>query len=347
MSPELGHYAAANLAFLGVALTFYCLFAGADFGAGILECLSPKSFRSTERALVTHAIAPVWEANHVWIVLVVVILFNGFPIAYSRLSITFHIPITLMLVGIVLRGCAFTFRHYDAVRDDSQRYYNAIFAWSSLLSPWFLGVIAGGVILGRSPLLGADFYASYVAPWCNLFCASLGLLVCALFAFLAAVYLLGETADPALRPPLVRQVMATQGAIIVGGLLVFLCAQLDGLPLARRFLSDPVSLAAMGLASGLVLPLIWLIRDQHVLAARGVAAAQAVLILTGWFKLQFPVLMAQAGPGEKPALTYLQAAAPIETQKQLLYALIVGCLLILPALYVLFRVFKTQPEKTS
>ena len=129
----------------------------------------------------------------------VVILFNGFPAAYSRLSITFHIPITLMLVGLFCAGCAFTFRHYDAVRDDSQRYYNAVFAWSSLLSPWFWGHRRRRHP-GSQPALGADL-RQLCRPWCNLFCASLGLLVCALFAFLAAVYLLGETADPALRPP--------------------------------------------------------------------------------------------------------------------------------------------------
>lgn len=342
MSPEQAYYAAGNLACLGVALVLYCLFAGADFGAGILECLSRTAFRVQERELVTHAIAPVWEANHVWIVLVVVILFNGFPPAYSQLSTTFHIPITLMLIGIVLRGCAFTFRHYDAVRDGSQRYYNSVFAWSSLLTPWFLGVIAGGVTLGRSPLYSADFYAAYVAPWCNLFCASMGLFVCALFAFLAAVYLLGETDDAALRPPLARQALGAQAAVIVGGLGVFAAAQLDGLPLAARFLADPVSLACMALATALPLPLLWLIRRDRVLLARGLAAAQGVLILGGWFRLQYPVLIAQTGNGSSAGLTYLQAAAPLATQKQLFYALIVGVMLIFPALYFLLRIFKSH-----
>lgn len=342
MSPELGFYAGANLGFLGVALVLYCLFAGADFGAGILECLSRRTFRDKERELVTHAIAPVWEANHVWIVLVVVILFNGFPAAYSRLSTTFHIPITLMLIGIILRGCAFTFRHYDAVRDGSQRYYNTVFAWSSLITPWFLGVIAGGATLGRSPPLSSDFYAGYIAPWCNLFCASLGLFVCALFAFLAAVYLLGETEDRALRPPLFRQVVGTQGATIVAGLLVFLAAQLDDLPLAARFLADRRSLLCMGLATALPLPLLWLIRRDRVILARGLAAAEAVLILAGWFQLQYPVLIAQSGGSEHSGLTYLQAAAPIATQKQLFYALVAGCMLIFPALYWLLKIFKSH-----
>ena len=97
--------------FLGVSLLLYSLFAGADFGAGILEWFTGKNHRKEQQELITHAMGPVWEANHVWIILAVVILFNGFPRAYSQLSISFHIPLTIMLMGIILRGCAFTFRH--------------------------------------------------------------------------------------------------------------------------------------------------------------------------------------------------------------------------------------------
>src|SRR3972149_1057124 len=103
--------------FLGVSIILYCLLAGADFGAGILEFFKGPTHREKQSELITHAMSPVWEANHVWLILVVVILFNGFPKAFSVLSITYHIPLTVMLVGVILRGCAFTFRHYDAVRD--------------------------------------------------------------------------------------------------------------------------------------------------------------------------------------------------------------------------------------
>src|SRR5918992_5235757 len=122
--------------FLAVSILFYCLFAGADFGAGILEAFLGSRSREEQRTVITHAMGPVWEANHVWLILAIVILFTGFPKAYSALSITFHIPLTLMLMGIILRGCAFTFRHYDAVRDRSQRYYSAIFVISSFLTPF-------------------------------------------------------------------------------------------------------------------------------------------------------------------------------------------------------------------
>src|SRR4051812_5064628 len=116
--------------FLAASILLYALFAGADFGAGILEAFLAKQKRQAQREILTHAIGPVWEANHVWLILAIVILFVGFPKAYSALSVIFHIPLTLMLIGVILRGCAFTFRHYDAIQDQSQRYYTFIFVIS-------------------------------------------------------------------------------------------------------------------------------------------------------------------------------------------------------------------------
>src|SRR5919106_3794482 len=126
--------------FLAVSILLYCLLAGADFGAGILEAFLGDRQREEQRQVITHAIGPVWEANHVWLILAIVILFTGFPEAYSALSVTFHIPLALMLFGVVLRGCTFAFRHYDVVRDRTHRYYSAIFVISSFLAPFMLGV---------------------------------------------------------------------------------------------------------------------------------------------------------------------------------------------------------------
>src|SRR5258708_33694817 len=100
--------------FLGLSLLFYCVFAGADFGAAILECFLGNKEREAQKRVIAGAIGPVWEANHVWLILAVVILFTAFPKAYSALSITYYIPLTFLLVGIIFRGCAFTFAHYDA-----------------------------------------------------------------------------------------------------------------------------------------------------------------------------------------------------------------------------------------
>ena len=323
---------------LAVSILLYCLLAGADFGAGILEAFLGSRRREEQRKVIAHAMGPVWEANHVWLILAVVILFTGFPKAYSALSITFHIPLTLMLLGVILRGCAFTFRHYDAVRDRSQRAYSAIFMTSSFLTPLMLGVVAGGMLIGASSPIEAGFYAAFVRPWMNLFCFAVGVFGCVLFAFLAAVYLIGETEDAEVKRIFVRRALVLNGLAIPAGLCVFIAAEINGLPLARFFIGKAASLASMIGATVLFIPLWIAIRRDASQSARIVAAAQVGLILIGWFRLQFPVIIdSRSGP-----LTIYSAAAPEPTLRYLLYALIAGSAIIFPALVYLLKVFKVR-----
>ena len=322
--------------FLAVSILFYCLFAGADFGAGILEAFQGTRYKEEQGKIISHAIGPVWEANHVWLILAIVILFMGFPNAYSALSVTFHIPLVLMLLGIVLRGCAFAFRHYDAVRDNSQRYYSAIFVISSFLAPFMLGVVAGGTLLGASSPVEAGFYAAFIRPWANLFCFAVGVFTCVLFAFLAAVYLIGETQETEIRGIFVRRAMALNALAIVAGIGVFIAAEIDGLPLARLFAGRALSLGSMIGATVILMPLWIAIRRNRVMMARVLVAAQVGLVLIGWFRLQYPIIInSRSNP-----LTIYTAAAPEPTLRYLLYALIVGCAVIFPALFYLMKVFK-------
>ena len=134
---------------LGIAVLFYVLLGGADFGAGIVELVTGKRGIDT----ISKAIAPVWEANHIWLILAVVILFNGFPLVYTTLTTYLHIPLFIILLGIIFRGTAFTFRYYDTV-DNSHKYYTQLFRISSLLTPFFLGVTLGAIMLGKIPAAG-------------------------------------------------------------------------------------------------------------------------------------------------------------------------------------------------
>ena len=324
--------------FLAVSILLYCLLAGADFGAGILEAFLGDRQREEQRQVITHAIGPVWEANHVWLILAVVILFTGFPKAYSALSITFHIPLTLMLVGIILRGCAFTFRHYDAVRDRSQRAYSAIFVVSSFLTPLMLGVVAGGTLLGASSPVEEGFYAAFIRPWTNLFCFSIGVFTCVLFAFLAAVYLIGENEDPAIRRIFVRRAVTLNALAVLVGAAVFVAAEINGFELARLFAGKALSLVSMIGATLILIPLWIAIRRSAVQSARIFVAAQVGLVLIGWFRLQFPVII----NSRNDPLTIYTAAAPEPTLRYLLYALIAGSAIIFPALIYLLTIFKLR-----
>ena len=322
--------------FLAVSILFYCLFAGADFGAGILEAFLGNTRREEQRTVITHAIGPVWEANHVWLILAVVILFTGFPKAYSVLSITFHIPLTLMLLGVILRGCAFTFRHYDAVRDRSQRYYSAIFVASSFLTPLMLGMVAGGMLLGAVAPIEEGFHAAFVRPWANIFCFSVGVFTCVLFAFLAAVYLIGETNDPELKSLIITRALILNALAIVVGVAVFIAAEIDDLQLAQLFAGKALSLASMIGATLILIPLWIAIRRNAVQSARALVAAQVALVLVGWFRLQFPMIISS----KVDPLTIYNAASPDPTLRYLLYALIGGSVIIFPALAYLLIVFK-------
>src|SRR5436853_3282711 len=137
-----------------VSLTFYVLMGGADYGGGVWDLLAWGPRTRQQRELIAQALGPVWEANHVWLILVIVILFTGFPPAFAAIATALHIPLTLMLIGIVLRGSAFTFRSYDRREDNVQRRWGRIFAIASLITPILLGLVVGAIASGEIRIRG-------------------------------------------------------------------------------------------------------------------------------------------------------------------------------------------------
>ena len=130
------------------SLVLYALLGGADYGGGVWDLFAFGPRARQQRALIAEAISPVWEANHVWLILVIVILFTAFPPAFAAIATALHIPITLLLIGIVLRGTAFTFRTYDVQRDDVQRRWSLLFSISSIITPVLLGITLGAIASG-------------------------------------------------------------------------------------------------------------------------------------------------------------------------------------------------------
>lgn len=326
------------LLILGVALFFYVLLGGADFGAGVLEIFTGKKSISS----ISKALAPVWEANHVWLILVIVVVFNGFPKVYSTLSLVLHIPLMAILMGIIFRGTAFTFRHYDVNSNQSKKYYNFFFRLSSVITPFFLGVSLGAMILGRiSTDQSLGFYAVFIAPWLNSFCFALGLFTISLFSYLAAVFMLGEVKEETEIAMYRRSIMLTLISSIVLGAFVFLAAEWNGLRLFSAFLNSPLSLGAVLLAS-LSIPYILVLSKQNkIIPLRIAVAIQTALILIGWAMVQYPTFIAFE---DGSSLTIFNTQAPAATFRQLLIALIIGVLLIIPALLYLFRVFKFESK---
>jgi cytochrome d ubiquinol oxidase subunit II len=314
-----------------VALVFYVLLAGADFGGGIWDLMASGPRKREQRALVEQAIGPVWEANHVWLILVVVVLFTGFPAALAAIATALFVPLTALLVGVVLRGAAFAFRSH-AARDAVQQGFGLAFSVSSLLAPLVLGAIVGALAGGRLRL-GADGMALPSAgAWLGPFPAAVGLLACSLFAFLAAVYLTVE-ASGELREDFRRRALGAGAAVFLAAAGAALLSRREAplvfAGLTSRGWSLPLHVATGAAAGAAFAALFW----RRYRLARAAAAAQAALIVLGWGASQHPYLVV-------PDLTLASASAPRQVQALLLGALALGALTLFPSLWLLFRAFK-------
>jgi cytochrome d ubiquinol oxidase subunit II len=330
-----------NLSILVISLLLYVLLGGADFGGGILELLT----RGKASDIVSKAIAPVWEANHVWLILVVVILFVGFPPVYSTILTALHIPVLLVLLGIIFRGSAFTFRHYDIDEATPKAIYSTIFQYSSLFTTFFLGVTLGGTILGNISLDYQDeFYKIYIHPWLNWFSFSLGLFMVLLFAFLAGIFTVSELKDEKHIRYFSKLAKRLIVALVVTGAVVFVAAEVSGHPLFYEFYHSPASIVSVVLAT-LALPLLWINLDKNRRnLLRIIAGFQTTMIVTGWFAIQFPVLVKIDGGTD---ITFLNSGAPQQTQFHLFIALVVGVLIILPSMAYLYKTFKFDKTPSS
>jgi cytochrome d ubiquinol oxidase subunit II len=324
MLPEL----AAALALL--ALTGYVVLGGADFGAGFWDLTAGGAERGAPiRAMIKRSMSPVWEANHVWLIFLLVVLWTAFPEAFGSIMSTLAVPIFLAALGIVLRGGAFALKG-EAATIAEARALGATFALSSVLVPFFLGAAAGAIAAGDVPVGNAtgDAFTSWTGPTSIL----VGLLSVATGAHLAAVFL-GADARRAERPELVRafRARALGSGAVAGALAIAGLAVLDSdAPELFEGLTSGLGLACVAVSAlaGLVtLALEWKGRFE---LARFTAAAAVAAIVAGWAAAQEPYLL-------PPGLTVTEAAAPDATLTALLIACVLGMLVLIPALVWLFR----------
>lgn len=330
------------LFFIGASLLLYVLFGGADYGAGIMELLPlPKELKEKQTKVINNAMGPVWEANHIWLILIIVILFIGFPPIFAALMTSLHIPMVALLVGIVLRGCAFTFRHYDAVYEEkSQKIYTWIFGLSSLWTSLWLGIIVASLNTEQINLTTLNFYQAYINPWLGIYNLSLGIFVVFIFCFLASIYLIGETSNPELKRIFIRRAYKLNILVVFAGGLVFLTSYLEGTKLIQQFFERPYAFFPIFLASQCFVILWYVTEHSNILLSRFVAATQMALILIGWLMIYAPnALLTVDGP-----MSFYLSAAPSASLKQLVIALLVGSLFIFPSLVFLLKVFKLSEK---
>ena len=277
-------------AILFVVIAAYALFGGADFGGGIWDLLAGGAGRGAEpRELIDESITPVWEANHVWLVFVLVLLWTAFPPAFAAIMTALFVPLSLSALGIVLRGAGFAFRH-TAQRLQMQQLSGAGFAAGSLITPFFLGTVIGAVATGQVPVHPAG---NVLAAWTSPTAILTGLLFVAACAYISAVFLVLEARQRG-RQDLVRyfSVRATVAGVVTGGLAGGALAELSSSApyVFGRLTGVALPLVAISIAAGIaVLGMLWL-RWYHAVFLRGTAAIAVATVVWGWGLAQYPYL---------------------------------------------------------
>lgn len=319
------------------ALTLYALLGGADFGAGVWEFTTALQASEKERQHIYKAIGPVWEANHVWLIFVLVILMNGFPVAFAALSRALWLPLLLALCGIVFRGASYAFRSHSHGSPRERRLWEAVFAIASTATPLFLGASAGAVASGKLAITATGEYeADYLSGWLTPLAVFSGFFMIGMCAFLSAVYLFREADqanDPELKVLWRQRSLSTgiwMGVLSLGGLIM---VRLESHSLAAGFMSRGWPLIILSLACGVgSLVEVWRSRCSHaVVAASGAVAS----VIWGWGISQYPAII-------PPAITSAATRAPDNVLWIMLAVILTGAVLLLPALGYLFVLFKSN-----
>ncbi|HMJ15449.1 MAG TPA: cytochrome d ubiquinol oxidase subunit II [Polyangiaceae bacterium] len=319
-------------AVLGLGLVVYAVTGGADLGAGLWSLLARGPRAEQQQNAVRGAIAPIWEANHVWLIFVIVLMFSAFSRAFSALATALHIPLALSLLGIVFRGSAYAFRAYGIQSARAGQNWERVFAWASLITPLCLGLVVGGVASGEIRVVEGAVSSGFLAGWTSPFALAVGCFALALFAMLAAVYLAAESSGELARD-------FTRRALIMQGISAALAALTFALSwryapelhanLAHSRFSWPIQILTAGFAIGCIVLLL----QKRTRAARYSAAAQVACVVLGWG-------LAMDGHFILPDMSLARASTNPQVMPALGIALCGGSLLLAPALFYLYRVFE-------
>jgi cytochrome d ubiquinol oxidase subunit II len=313
---------------LFAAVTVYAVFGGADFGAGFWDLTAGGAERGARpREIIDHAIGPVWEANHVWLIFSFVVLWTCFPEAYASIMLTLFVPLTIAAFGIVLRGSSFAFRKV-VFRTRDRRNFGAAFAISSVIVPYSMGAVAGGIASGRVPAGGkaGDPWSSWVNPTSILG----GVLAVCVVAYLAAVYLIWDAHRLGDEPMVEHFRGRAIGAAVVAGVVAavgIFVLRADAKYLFDGLTSRALPLVILSAVAGLAT--LWLLQRRQRYGARLTAIAAAAALVVAWGVGQWDYMLPET-------LTVEQAAAPSGTIAAILVATALAAVLVVPAIGLLY-----------
>ena len=327
---------AAGVAVLG--LTAYAVFGGADFGGGFWTAFASGPRAREQREAVFRAMGPVWETNHVWLILVLVTLWTAFPSAFAHIFTALLIPLTIALVGIVFRGAAFGFRHFGQNATVSLPATGAVFSIASMLTPFALGVAVGATAAGHISIADGRVESGLYAPWFRAFpltCGAIGLAMCAV---LTAFFMTARTSGALREDFRLRGIIASLalGAITT---LAIPVAHWDAPQFADR-IARPATLAMMSAAvvAGIASLIVMWKRWYYVASA--VAAITVALVVGAWAAAQYPYLLL-------PDVTISDAVGPHATLVAFLVVLPIGSIILVPSLILLYWTFSGETGKPA
>ena len=312
---------------LWTGATFYAIFGGADFGGGFWDLIAGDAEKGERpRATIQRSLTPVWEANHVWLIFILVVLWTAFPSVFSAIFTTLYVPLVLAVLGIVLRGSGFAFRaSVEGLQE--RRAAGATFALSSVITPFFMGTVVGALAVGNVPAAGAgDAFSSWLAPT-PLF---IGAMFVATSAYLAAVFLVGDSrraGDREMERYFEKRALAAGVVAGIFAIVGLIALHSEGHYVYDRLVHEGLPLVIVSVVCGIGMLAVLLSGGRLLL--RPLAAGAVIAVIWGWFVAQFPYLL-------PTTLKIDEAAAPDATLGAIFIVFGVACVVVLPALLVLY-----------
>ncbi|MFT3866312.1 MAG: cytochrome d ubiquinol oxidase subunit II [Solirubrobacterales bacterium] len=312
---------------LWTGATFYAIFGGADFGGGFWDLIAGDAKKGWEpRMAIQRSLTPVWEANHVWLIFILVVLWTAFPDAFSAIFTTLYVPLVLAVLGIVLRGSGFAFRKsIEGLQE--QRAAGATFALSSVITPFFMGTVVGAIAVGNVPAQGhGDAFSTWLSPGPLFF----GAMFVATSAYLAAVFLVGDSrraGDHEMEIYFEKRALAAGAVAGVFAVIGLIALHSEGHYVYNRLVHEGLPMIILSAVAGIAMLIVLATGGRLLL--RPLAALAVIAVIWGWFIAQFPYLL-------PTSLTISRAAAPDATLSAIFVVFGIACVLVLPALFLLY-----------
>jgi len=324
-----------------LALTVYVLTGGADFGAGFWGLLYRGERHKRESAIISSTLAPIWEANHVWLIVAIVLISGAFPKALSALSVAVDVPLVVMLVGVSLRGSAFAFRRYGPSNERFQSRWSLVFGVSSGLTPIFLGITMGTAVSGSIRVLpDGSVLPRAESAWLAPFPIMVGIYTFAIVIFLSAVYLAAHSSDAAFQESFRKLAIGSSITLGCVAWLVLMVSRFDAPLVYERLTAHPWSWPFHLATAAFSISALVLLLRRRLHWARAAAVLQVLAIMIGLGLAQYPYILA-------PDLTIFNAAAPASSLRVLLLVTAAGLLLVGPAFAYLYWIFQFRsPDAT-